>query len=173
MSESFRGKNVVICGYDNNNNIHKVKVNKNGEIIVSNNSISDSKNDLINLLQNIDNKLNGENIKNNKDIFFGGNLINCKNLKNNRITNMVNVENYNYCNIFYEDESTTLNNNISIMGMLDNYCYYELDILKPKYVNNCRKCIYIKLNIVGIKEIYLENTSNETFEKVIASIYCY
>jgi len=171
MSENFRGKNVFICGYDEDNNINKLKVNKNGELkILNNNGISDSNNNLINLLQSIDNKL--DNI-NNKEHFFGGNLIDGENLNKDQLTNMINVEKYSYCNIFYEDNTYSNYNYITIMGMLDNYSYFELDQIKLKRMHNCRKGIYIKLNIVGIKELYLQNCSNEIFEDVIASIYCY
>lgn len=155
MSENFRGKNVFICGYDEDNNINKLKVNKNGEIKISNNiSFSD-----------------GNNI--NKNVYHGGNLIDSKNLGIDKITNMINVENYNYCNIFYEDQTYSNNNFINVLGMLDNYSYYELDTIKLKYIHNCRKGVLFNLNIVGIKELYLQNCFNEIFEDVVASVFCY
>lgn len=152
MSDNFRGKNVFICGYDEDNNINKLKVNKNGEIKISNNiSFSDG----------------------NKNVYHGGNLIDSKNLGIDKITNMINVENYNYCNIFYEDQTNSNNNFINVLGMLDNYSYYELNTIKLKHIHNCRKGVLFNLNIVGIKELYLQNCSNEIFEDVVASVFCY
>lgn len=155
MSENFRGKNVFICGYDEDNNINKLKVNKNGEIKISNNISFSDENSV------------------NKNIYHGSNLINCQNLGIDKITNVVNVENYSYCNIFYEDDTISNNNFITVLGILDNYCYYELDTIQLKHMHNCRKGVLFKLNIIGIKELYLQNCSDETFENVIASVYCY
>jgi hypothetical protein len=161
MSENFRGKNVVICGYDENNNIQKIKVNNKGELVISNNiSFSDPSN-----------QLNNSNI--NKKTYYGGNLFDHKNLKKHQITKMIDVEKYQYCNIFYEDQSCSNYNYIYVMGMLDNYSYYEIDKIKLKHIHNCRKGVLFKLNIIGIKELYLENYSDDEFKDIIASVYCY
>lgn len=144
----FRAKNVIVCGYDNEGNINKLKVNKNGELNITNNII-------------------------NNTTFFGGNLINDKKLDKNGITNIINVNDFSYCKIFYEDDTISKHNYISIMGILDNYTYYELAKINLVYIDNYRKGSLLELNIIGIKDIFLQNYSVDEFEYVTASLYAY
>lgn len=175
MSDNIRGKNVVIYGQNDDGTINKIKTNKDGELKVT---FENSNNKIIELLESINNKLLTNSTNNNsnrldKELYYGGNMIDYIDFNSKDVSKIINVENGSICNIFYEDDSDSYYNIIYVMGILDNYTYYEIGQIKVSKSGNYRKGCLLNLKIIGIKEIYLQNNSTYNFENAIASIYCY
>jgi hypothetical protein len=165
--DNINGRYVIICGVDDKNNKKKIKVDSDGSLYVNlNDSIYEK---LYNKIDDLEKSLNNLKI----NIPDKLNIINYTDFSPNDVSTIINVNNYNYCNIFYEDETLTSLDNISLYCMLEDYSYFKLLDIPLTIYNGTRKGFILNLKITGLNSLYLINNTINIFKNAFANIYLF